>query len=547
MTEMLDQPSRSYECATTDDVRKLADPEQQFIALNPYTIASDSYARYKPSSFTTEGQVDELIDFAADPEASGSLLVRAQALEIAFDRIEWLRREDPSLTGLSRKASIMLQLLPHDYRVKISSIQNPVQPDLPWDYGLHDFDPYIYRQAARDLAHQEGISEDLLFPDWHMYSGDPLEMPDCNPAKAFLMLNKLADLQAEPSRLPISSLSGLIPLALDINSRLATQSNEEVEAASKLRNDSRAIYELSRLTGAEPYIQVLERLKASTAKLRKIFPPEYGYAAERGANALITKSVYAIAHHLTHGNRSKATLPLNGRYTHGLSIDLKDNEPLEILSSLDSVINQLYDQVSSGPAVTGVANESDYRLYRLWKANGSSNISLYVRPYGALGFDRGYEYGNSQGVEASISYVIDPVLGQGKLLPLGRHNSAGPDNRVSIRLDREGVIKERRGKPDSLKDPTQQQGTLSLDIGSVLGNMEDLGTRIGRFLAWGDLLRAEANGETTQLNHVTQYFGELHGDADYFAGVAHKLIEQCEARRVGVGVIKALLSRNLVA
>jgi hypothetical protein len=128
--------------------------------------------------------------------------------------------------------------------------------------------------------------------------------------------------------------------------------------------------------------------------------------------------------------------------------------------------------------------------------------------------------------------VIDPTIEEGEVIELGKHRGRGPDNRVSIRLDREGVEPHLRGKQVIQRDPTQDQGTLSLDIGSVIGNEDWLSTKIGRFLAWGNMLRSNALSTDTQLNHSTYYFEPVDGRADIFAEEANGLIEHFEARRL---------------
>jgi hypothetical protein len=171
-----------------------------------------------------------------------------------------------------------------------------------------------------------------------------------------------------------------------------------------------------------------------------------------------------------------------------------------------------------------------------------------VRPYGAEDYDAAMEYGRSgEGVEASISYVIDPTLSDNKLLAVGKHRGRGSDNRVSIRLDREGVLPNQREGHDVKRNPLQYQGTLSLDVGSVIGGDIWLGTKIGRFLAWGNLLRSSGLDQPAQLNHVTRYFDENDGQADIFAGEARSLIKRLESKRIHKEKLTEYLSTLAVA
>lgn len=95
---------------------------------------------------------------------------------------------------------------------------------------------------------------------------------------------------------------------------------------------------------------------------------------------------------------------------------------------------------------------------------------------------------------------------------------------LSIRLDREGTVWIPGASvaiPES--DPTRQQGSLSLDIGSIYGEPDNPNVEIGRLLAIGNALIAEKRGEKANFNHVREVFDPKFGDAEVFADVVRKL------------------------
>jgi hypothetical protein len=191
-------------------------------------------------------------------------------------------------------------------------------------------------------------------------------------------------------------------------------------------------------------------------------------------------------------------------------------------------------------------HQESFSIYRLFDREGENIGSVYIRPRGAHTYDQDLEYGrNGEGVEASISYVVDPYRQPGELIELGKHRKPGPDTRISIRLDREGVTPEARGS-DAKRDPTQEQGTLSLDVGSIIGDESWLGTKLGRFLAWGNYLRTLSEGKPTQLNHVTRFFHPETGTADWFAREAEGLIGQLERKRFRLDDLEKKYSGGLI-
>lgn len=139
---------------------------------------------------------------------------------------------------------------------------------------------------------------------------------------------------------------------------------------------------------------------------------------------------------------------------------------------------------------------------------------IYIRPEGAAGYDEQYEYGNRSGVEASISFITNPL----------NPHSLRPDKDpggVSVRFDREGrAPDEAPNSPD--RDPTREDGLISLDVSSIIGKKESPATRIGRLFAAGNRLRAKALGTLDSLHHNI-LSDQTYGKAENFAGLARRI------------------------
>jgi len=135
-------------------------------------------------------------------------------------------------------------------------------------------------------------------------------------------------------------------------------------------------------------------------------------------------------------------------------------------------------------------------------------------------------------------------------LEVGKHAGEEPDGRVSIRLDREGVTPWFRDSKDVRRNPAVEQGTVSLDIGSVIGGDKWLGTWVGRFLAMGNFLRSKSQGTQTHLNHVAHQFTNQQGTATHFAQAAQELgavfaarvmnVSEIARRFTGVAAVRAM-------
>lgn len=259
------------------------------------------------------------------------------------------------------------------------------------------------------------------------------------------------------------------------------------------------------------------------------YDPAFAEATTKAMTERLTDGVAAIEalvearnHHI------RLDLGVGGTY----AADLE--EGLEALRLAEQSLRIQHD-VFADPAMRAsrVTEENQqFAIYRL-TSEQHGEVLLYVRPEGAKGYDRRFEYGNARGVEASISFITNPV-------PPHHLRSDKDPNGVSFRFDREGrVVGESPFSED--RDPTRERGSVSLDISSVLGNPDKPAARIGRFFAVGNLLRARKTGGKESLHHNNNFFDqEIYGSGAGFKGLAEYVMRVAEAavatsdrRRVG--------------
>lgn len=513
----------------------LTDPNDQFLAFS-HNYPFD--ASRLPEVMSGEA-VKSLIDFASDPDSSTSLLIRAQAFELGAKSL--LSDDDPDEQATALKKELE-ELLPKGVLDDIYTMQVPNPPE-GWTYtnGLFNFGKYPV--IIDKLVKKEGIDPNYVFPDYYTlgYPPDYEEaLPDNIPSIALILLESLRDKihDHDGSRLlPISTFSKLIPLAVDIletaggepGSRLVDFSDpnavkrdaEEIGAFIDASNEQRG-----------QYVEQLLDLKSASALLRNVFPAVYSEGVRKGAEKLFAECLYAMSAHTGNGGVTDVELPLNGNPNNSLRFITSEDGPLEITRELVGGMREL-NRVYSHPEMftTRVTQSDGYSLFRLWvPGDGFSSVSVYIRAEADVTYDPKVEYGrNGEGVEASISFVVDPSISPGQIIEVGKHRGKSPDNRISIRLDREGVNGD---QTTAQRDPTQEQGTLSLDVGSIIGDESWLGTKVGRFLAYGDLLASQSKGQSSDLNHVRRYFSQEDGSAESFAQNARELIKTLEARQV---------------
>jgi hypothetical protein len=473
---------------------------------------------------------DQLIDFAAD-DSCPSLLVRAAALDAAL-------APRTAKSADSRQRTALQQLAPDVLDEGVVSASRVLLKGDATDYTGN------LAQYTFSLARAEGFDTNSIFPDPHEWSFDPIGMTEDIAVRAFLLLEGVANKVVAGERLPVNGYTKLLPLALDINYKLG---NRFLKISDEGEKDLRALGNISRLVDygddhvpqieqllarntpeTRHYISEINELYEVASQLKNIFPERYAPGVEKGVRELIASSLFAVEAHLSNDRHTQTSLPLlSGK--EGLPLQLDGSEPLELLSALKMAIQKLNEIHGDRDGyVTRSVVSDEFGLYRLMSTDQKS-ASVYIRPYGSHRYDPRMEYGrNGEGVEASISFVVDPFQAPGSLPEVGKHRGKDPDNRISIRLDREGHAPGAVAGSD--RNPAQEHGTLSLDVGSVIGDDAWLGTRIGRLLAYGNHLRMQALGRETKLNHVTHYFAEEDGRAAVFGAQAESLMRGLDSQ-----------------
>lgn len=505
--------------------------------------------------------VDAMGDFATDGSGDKSLVARITALQVALD--------------FGYKESVC-DFSSQYWAGKANTLTYPVT------YGNDAAQQAInsWRSPFGILMKREHVNSAIFWgePGSEYDYGDPDSYQDAHPSKALLLLNEVIR-QHETGELAADA-DRFLPLARDVQTALAHETGlrnlhklQPITEWKTIRtlamyarygtpNHQKVVEFLEDSSGAmDKYKPVLSRLIYETESASQVFPDSQW--VKEAFSSLVADAFFAVMEHEKQGGNTSVRLPLNDRQD-VLPLVLKADDPLELLQVLqvtckrirdtrirDETIEQAFEtfplDLVAKKTMLAVDNP-EFHIYRLYDFKDVNAANVYIRPRGSHSYDDSLEYGrNGEGVEASISYVVDPYLQAGELIELGKHLKPGPDSRISIRLDREGIAPEER-QTGAAKDPTQERGTLSLDVGSVLGNDEWLGTRLGRFLAWGNYLRTASEGQATQLNHVTKYFSPDmgFGTAEHFARSAERLIRQLERKRLSLREIQTKFSGRLV-
>lgn len=510
-------------------VRDMPDANAQFHALHPYVPVST----WKPEAdhYDPKQMVDGLIDFAADPTASLSLAVRALALDTALQILGKHRSDSEELAEMDRQLTLVVPDFAYAHRSFVWTMDGI--DHVPGGY----IDATPWRRALIDLGHSEGIDLVALNPD-------PLDYPypqlgplvdDTVPVAAYIILEHAIERTRHGSELPSTFLDKVMPLAFELGDRAGYKDGKLPWHDNLPASQVTQLHHLDFMSKWEQMsaeqVGVIREIAGQAPSFAAIFPERYQTAVAEGIIHMAESAMYAAREHRKQGDQTDIQLPLHGG-EHTLALSLKDDEPLLLLQQLSDAMRSASAAMSDPELKTTLVSQaSNYQLYRLWSGD-KQNVSLYVRPRGAATYNPALEYGrNGEGVEASISFVVD-VSGSSQMMEVGKHRGAGPDTRISIRLDREGQAPFERGQSEVRRDPTQAQGTVSLDVGSIIGDDEWAGTKLGRFLAWGNTLRMNDLRRPSGLNHVTRYFDPEDGRADVFAASAAEVSQRLMERRV---------------
>lgn len=250
---------------------------------------------------------------------------------------------------------------------------------------------------------------------------------------------------------------------------------------------------------------------------------EFSSGTEKAMIERLTDLLVVAAEVAKNGSLIVDTAPHrdNEDYYHDGKFDIK-------IDSLSQVIDTMDTFSRSQELIWCIMNSSDTCITERYRKDAdkiySQTYSLindklgvaqfHVRRFGASSFDRVVEHGNYNGTEATISWSVNPNN------PFSYPGLKDPDC-MNIRFDREGrSIDEAPNSPN--RSPIREDGIVSLDIGSVLGEKSSTSTIIGRTIAAGNILRSEnnANKSSISLNHNTNYLPQEYGDANNFAWLA---------------------------
>jgi hypothetical protein len=527
-------------------------PTPQQLQALMFDHFEDGYAHFQGYRTSEDPKTaDALAGFAAAENSTPSLSVRLEALERALER----GFGQELFTGKGREWNDVQEA---------ARVQGAAPRNRRGQTGV------AYRYIEMRLLEGEGIDDTTMFPDWSPEEVERgIKDHDSNPVRAYAFLDKVqAEIQSgEPSALALQ----FVPLLQSIHDRL-TAINRLPDTPDIYLRDWKVVGDCQRLLADQDIyrrtlvdvlntkdpvaLQCVEKLSTLCYPWPRhdwydAFPDRYAKATHQAYNRVLSDALYAVLHHAAHGNSTDVSLPLkNGQ---GLPLKLGGDEPLHLLDTLGKALTSMpplrfrYDPYLR---TVKVAEAPGYAAYRFIQVDAQGhlkpyNVSAYIREYGDVTYDSALEYGRpGQGVEASFGYIVDTDCSRDGLMEVGKHHREGDDARISIRLDREGVAPQDRDS-DVPHDPTQQQGTLSLDVGSVLGKDEWTSTKLGRFLALGNALRAQANGDRIDLNHVVDYFTAEDGDADVFAAAVGDVKAMLESKRLTTAEIAVLVAGSV--
>lgn len=258
------------------------------------------------------------------------------------------------------------------------------------------------------------------------------------------------------------------------------------------------------------------------------YDPAFAEAVEKAMNERLTDALIALDELAVNGelhvdvapHRHKDDYVNDGKFM--CNIDSLD-EGIEIVEQLDRSMGLTHDIVTAADVrVTRVNKNDEHFITYRFSSEAHGDALLYIRPEGARGYDKTHEYGNGKGVEASISFMVNPKD------PHHIRSDKDPDA-VSFRFDREGrLVGDSPFAED--RDPTKQNGSISVDISSGMGDPGRMPVKIGRFIAAGNILRAERIGSHVSLHHNTNYFDQAkYGEASGFAKLAVYTAHMAEA------------------
>jgi|AntRauTorckE6833_2_1112554.scaffolds.fasta_scaffold00532_8 hypothetical protein len=475
-------------------------------------IAKESSSKSnEPESFYSEST------HIAQDRTDLPVLVRAQALEVGLHllshRFSFYNHGSAELQENKRKYPALYK----EYE-KI----NEVIPEYFAFKGYFDFSrerdgefpPYSYaprkmRQIILEQAALDGLDKDVVAPDPHDFSRDPIGTPESYPLGAAVLAYKLSGNAREDKMGSDNPSLAAWEAALRWNSRDTQQKFIEI-TGKRVSLAHGLLANLVTTFGRygpnfEERLDPLEetalgyggeilQLWKEAAVLPEMFGDQVQSCETRFETLLLalneSRNLYRTRSPLIHTDKDKPPLP----------VELSQKTVKESLNTLHGVFSY-WNAVAASDTVRTVksVDEGGFSIYRFVDIAGELPPAgwVYIREEAAKEYNDRYEYGRpDSGVDASVSYNVDlnQLPGLGDKIPA---IEKGEEDAFSIRVDHEAYDLDEKGS--LVRCPMGTRKVTALDIGAILGEDERKSTKISRILAYGAQL-AEGRS-TTGLNH----------------------------------------------
>lgn len=258
----------------------------------------------------------------------------------------------------------------------------------------------------------------------------------------------------------------------------------------------------------------VDSLRANALRMGSLFrgdTDEGVRLAEQVSDALMLRvsEVLAVIAQIGRSGAARAIM-YNGQPVEVTSID----DVIVGITELDEALSVSMDSLAGGkPEWHEVHGETLSYWYR------QGHVLVQVLGSGSRMFDPRYQFDG----EARINFLYNPNSSIDATV-----SSTSRSEALSIRLDREGIILDNDGQVIS-NDPEVEQGTLSLDVGSIYGDPNNPNVHIGSILAIGNAIISARRGTRPHFTHIRETFDPELGRADLFASVAQDFTERIEA------------------
>ena len=328
--------------------------------------------------------------------------------------------------------------------------------------------------------------------------------------------------------------NSLCSILKNINTELGTKFAEGFLAADFGEDFGDALLDIanSKRISNEQLEEVLDQISSCRDSIRNItdlyrdiddgkFAKEYA----RAANERLTDAI-AVFREIALKGSARANLGWAGEmdfdYDSAMEALKYETKSLEIISGTLTDIRDGKEGVYAERFINPDENHtrSYYNLY----SPEHGYVLLYTRPEGAGVFDGMLEYGkyrsrynenaSNAGVEASISFIVDPVNpfvlpnptrpNWKKLKDPNYYDAPTMDKVSAIRLDREGR-EVGMASNDERREPIRDKGSVSVDLAAINDRKDTPSGKIARLFSVGNALRLQDSGDTS-LNHNTHWF-----------------------------------------